>query len=125
MKKNTAVLMIIFSTFLNTIAQSLYKYGANKLSFDLIAIVMNYPIILGICVYAISASIMILAFRGGDLSLLYPLFATGYIWVTLASSYIFNEELNLYKIAGILVIIIGVSVLGFASDNDISSKGVA
>ncbi|MFA5142275.1 MAG: cation/cationic drug transporter [Candidatus Woesearchaeota archaeon] len=118
MKRNTAVLMIIFSTFLNTIAQTLYKYGAANLKLDFLAIITNYPIIIGICIYAVSASIMIIAFRGGDLSLLYPLFATGYIWVTLVSSYIFNEELNLYKIAGILIIVVGVSVLGFASDKE-------
>jgi len=125
MKRNTAVLMIIFSTFLNTIAQTLYKYGAANLKLDLLAVITNYPIIIGICIYAVSASIMIIAFRGGDLSLLYPLFATGYIWVTLVSSYIFNEELNLYKIAGILIIVVGVSVLGFASDKDIVLKRTA
>lgn len=113
--KPWAIGLIILSTLLNTFAQTMYKFGANQLSFNLQALITNIPLIIGLITYGISAIIMIAAFRGGELSVLYPIFATAYIWVTIISGYIFNEQLNIFKWLGILSIFIGVSLIGLGS----------
>jgi len=41
-----------------------------------------------------------------------PLYALSYIWVDLLSLYFFHEHMNIWKAAGIVLIIGGVTVLG-------------
>ena len=62
--------------------------------------------------YAIAAIIVLFAFRIGQVSMLYPLFATSYIWVSLLSSYLFNESIGQIKLMGIAAIISGVAFMG-------------
>jgi len=59
-----------------------------------------------------SAMLLILALRHGHLSLLMPLYALAYIWVDLLSLYFFHEHMNVWKAAGIVLIISGVGLLG-------------
>jgi uncharacterized membrane protein len=109
--KLSAIIMIILTTFLTSVAQIFYKAGAAKLSFDLVSLVTNYDILIGLFLYAAGAAIMIIAFKGGDLTVLYPLFSTSYIWVALMSFFIFEESLNIYRWMGIMVIMTGIILI--------------
>jgi drug/metabolite transporter (DMT)-like permease len=53
------------------------------------------------------------ALRHGELSILYPLIALGYVWTTITAVVVLHESMNAYKIVGLLVIICGVAVLGW------------
>jgi multidrug transporter EmrE-like cation transporter len=66
----------------------------------------------GYALYGVSAVLMVLALRDGELSLLYPVIALTYVWVSLLSFVIFHESLGAFKLAGIALIVIGVGVLG-------------
>ena len=46
-------------------------------------------------------------------SILYPLIALGYVWVTITAVLAFHESMNPLKIVGLIVIICGVAVLGY------------
>jgi drug/metabolite transporter (DMT)-like permease len=46
------------------------------------------------------------------LSLLYPVIALTYVWVTVLSILIFHDDINPWKLAGIVLIVSGVAVLG-------------
>lgn len=120
--KSWAIGLIIFSTLLNTFAQTMYKFGANQLSFNLNSIITNLPLILGFITYGISAILMIAAFRGGELSVLYPIFATAYIWVTIVSNIFFNETVNIYKWLAIISIVLGVTLIGIGSNGAMKYK---
>jgi len=50
--------------------------------------------------------------RDGELSMLYPIIALTYVWVTLLSYALLPEKPNFYKNVGIATIVIGVVVLG-------------
>ena len=52
------------------------------------------------------------ALREGELSKLFPIIALTYVWVTLLSYWLLNDSPNLYKNAGIAIIVIGVAILG-------------
>ncbi len=110
-----AILLVLFCTAITTSAQIFYKLGANVLKFDLFSLVTNYNLIAGLGLYAIGAALLIIALKGGELSVLYPIIATSYIWVTFASLYFFNEQVNLFKWLGIACVIIGVTVIGYGS----------
>jgi multidrug transporter EmrE-like cation transporter len=76
------------------------------------AMLTNLPLLAGYALYGLSTVLLILALRDGELSLLYPVIALTYVWVTVLSFLIFHESINPLKMAGIAIIVSGVTVLG-------------
>ena len=113
--KNWAIGLMILTTVFTSIAQVFYKLGANKLEFNIMSIITNLPLITGMVLYLIGAVLMITAFKGGEVSVLYPIIATSYIWVSLLSIYFFNESLNLFRWIGIFIIIAGIISISLGS----------
>ena len=113
--KRWAIAIVLIGTVLNSIAQVLYKFGASRLSLTISSLLTNYFLIIGISIYAVSAVALLIALRGGELSVLYPLIATSYVWVSFLSIHFFDEIMNVYKWLGIIVIIMGVSFIGMGS----------
>lgn len=114
--KKWAIFLVIFVTFLTSTGQILYKLGADRIIWEeIMSIVLNYHLILGVIIYLISAVLLIVAFKGGELSVLYPFIATSYVWVTLFAAFFLNELLNFYRWLGVGVIIIGVCFIGWGS----------
>jgi multidrug transporter EmrE-like cation transporter len=66
----------------------------------------------GLSLYGLSTLLLVLALRDGELSMLYPVIALTYVWVTLLSFLIFHDRVNPFKLTGIAIIVIGVGVLG-------------
>lgn len=110
-KRYKAIILIAISTLLTASAQTLFKFAAPELSFSF-GLLTNLPLIFGFLCYGFGAILMILALRQGNLSLVYPFFSLSYIWVAISSTYFFNEIISPMKISGIIVIMIGVSLLG-------------
>jgi drug/metabolite transporter (DMT)-like permease len=124
--------MVVAFTLLASIAQVLIKTGANALNqipsgtltnvamgsmhFQIGAIVFagltSVPLMSGLVLYGIGAVMMVLALQHGELSVLYPVISLSYVWVAILSVVIFHEHLNVFRLAGIFVIILGVAVLG-------------
>lgn len=119
-----AIILIFFTTFLTSSAQILYKLGTPSLEFDIISILKNYYLISGLLLYAIGAILMIISFRGGEVSVLYPIIATSYIWVSLLSIYFLGETMNIYKWIGVFIIMAGIISIGYGSKENIPAPGV-
>ncbi|MFH1053930.1 MAG: hypothetical protein V1740_05945 [Candidatus Woesearchaeota archaeon] len=110
-----AVVLVFLTTFLVSTAQAMYKYGSATLEFNVMAILTNYWLIGGLALYGIGAVILIIGLKGGDLSVLYPIIATSYIWVSFYSMRFFGEPMNLIKWLGIFSIMAGIAFVGFGS----------
>ena len=121
------VYMVFGCTVFAGFAQVLMKYGAihpmpaihltdlsSILAFA-VALLGNWPLLVGYSLHACNALLLILALRHGELSVLFPIYALSYIWVDLLSLYFFHEHINVWKTAGIVLIIGGVALLGRAS----------
>jgi undecaprenyl phosphate-alpha-L-ara4N flippase subunit ArnE len=113
--KAWAIGLMIITTLLTSTAQLLYKAGAERLEFDLMSILTNYFLLSGLLLYMIGAVLMITAFKGGELSVLYPIVATSYIWVGIFSYLIFDENVNFLRWLGITSIFFGVVLVGLGS----------
>src|SRR3989338_8100643 len=100
-----AIALMVLCTVFTSFAQVLYKFGAAKLEFNIMSLITNVPLISGMALYVLGAVIMIIAFKGGEVSVLYPIIATSYIWVSLLSIYLFKEILNWFRWTGIFIII--------------------
>lgn len=106
--KTTAILLVLFSTLLTSIGQLFYKLGADQLP----KLFINYFLIIGLLTYFIALVIFIIALKYEELSILYPIYATSYIWVTLMSFFILREPSAISKYIGITLIVMGVAVVG-------------
>ena len=110
----SSVALMVLCTFFTSLAQVFYKLGAPALKPDFFALLANYYVIIGILLYAGGAAILIVALRGGDVSILYPIVATSFIWVSLMSMRFFGEPMNIYKWLGVFVIIAGIIFINIA-----------
>ena len=110
--KSSAILMILFSTLLTSTAQLFLKLSVKTLKFDALSILTNYHLIMGFLFYSIAGILTIIALRQGEVTILYPIFATSYVWVSLSSHFILGEEITTFRWFGIILIVFGVSLLG-------------
>jgi multidrug transporter EmrE-like cation transporter len=107
------VLLVFGCTILGAAAQILMKTGANQLTHPgLLAMATSLPLMAGYSLYGLSTVLLVLALRDGELSLLYPVIALTYVWVTFLSFMIFHDNINVWKLCGISLIVGGVGVLG-------------
>jgi len=121
-QRRRSVLIVVACTVMGAIAQVFIKLGANRLAHaSLLATfwsIFTVPtLFLGYCLYGIFAVLMVYALRHGELSILYPVIALTFVWVSILSAMIFHEAMNPMKICGIAVIVAGVAVLGWGSRN--------
>ena len=108
-----AILLIIFATIIGSFASLFLKIGANNFSFhkNHNIFLKNMYIVIGIFLYGLSAIFGIISYKGGQLSVLYPITALGYIWTTILAVYILKEKMNIYKYIAIFLVILGVIVI--------------
>ncbi|MFN7993044.1 MAG: EamA family transporter [Bryobacteraceae bacterium] len=110
------VALVFCCTILGAAAQVLMKTGANHIPHaGIVGMLTNIPLLGGYCLYGLSTVLLVLALKDGELSLLYPVIALTYVWVTILSFAVFHERINPFKMIGIVLIVVGVAVLGRAS----------
>ncbi len=106
------MLLVFACTVLGAAAQILMKVGMTHFKLDFFALATNYPLVAGYVLYGLNTVMLVLALKDGELSMLYPIIALTYVWVTLLSYLLLHEQPNLYKNVGIGIIVVGVGVLG-------------
>lgn len=107
-----AIGLIIIGTVVGSFGALFLKIGMDRIQLNLLNVILNKRIILGIFLYVISSFFFIYALKGGELSILYPMVSFGYIWVTIISRIFLKEQIDKYKIIGIGLICIGIIFVG-------------
>jgi len=115
--RRQALALVFGCTILGAAAQILMKTGANHTAqAGVMAMIVSLPLLSGYALYGLSTLLLVLALREGELSLLYPVIALTYVWVTVLSVVIFHDRLNPFKLIGIVIVVTGVAVLGGARE---------
>lgn len=110
----TIPVMIVTCVF-TAFAALLLKQGAMLLSFDIRSLMRNWQLITGIALFTFASGVYIVVLKFQQLSVLYAVGATTYIWGTLFAKVYLKERICKWKIAGIAAIVLGISLVGFAS----------
>jgi multidrug transporter EmrE-like cation transporter len=110
-----AVAMVIVAALIGSVGAIMLKKASGAFKFNLFAILKNKSLILGFLCYGASSLLFIPALKGGELSVLYPLVGTMYIWVSLLSVKFLGEKMNRFKWLGVISIILGVVFIGIGS----------
>lgn len=98
-------------------AQVLIKFGAAHLEHaDFLSTAMSIftvpTLFAGYCLYGIFAVLLVYALRDAELSIVYPVIALTYVWVSILSVLVFHETMGTIKTIGVGIIVAGVAVLG-------------
>ena len=110
-----AIGLVILATLIGAFGPILLKKASAKRLSKISSLATNYHLFGGVALYAIGTFLFIPALKGGDLSVLYPLVALTYVWVSLLSVKFLGEKMNKFKWLGIALIITGVIFIGFGS----------
>ena len=105
------VLLTALAAFIGSIGQLEFKRGANNLQFDIKLLLTNYHLIFAVAVYAVSTILYVYALNKEQLSILYPIIATSYIWTLIFSKLFLKESVGLTSWAGVFFILFGVSLI--------------
>ena len=107
--------LVIISTIIGSVGALMFKLSSKELEKGFLMILKNMKLYFGIILYGISALFFVYALKFGELSVLYPIGALNYVWISLLSIKFLNEKINRYKWLGILLIMIGVIFIGFGA----------
>ena len=116
--------LILTGVLLNAAAQLLLKAGTNAIGhFDFslrtvvpigLRIATSLPILGGLCCYAVSVVVWILALSRVPVSQAYPILSIGYVVNSLLAWWLFGEALGAGKLSGIALILAGVVLVARA-----------
>jgi drug/metabolite transporter (DMT)-like permease len=88
------------------------KAGAKHVEMNIAALLKNWQLALGLGLYLLSTVFFIKGISRGEISVLFPLVSTGYIWTALWSKVFFGESFTRPKFIGLGLILAGCVLLG-------------
>ena len=112
---------ILIAVLTGGVAQTLMKLGTNRVGrFGeapaleyLLRLITNPFVLLAIMAYGFGVIFYMFMLSRLDLSYLYPMMtALGLVLATLISSFIFQEQVSLLRLGGIVVVILGIFMVG-------------
>lgn len=112
MTQTWAILLAVLSGILGGVGVVLLKKGSKKFNLNIFQQIKNKYVILGITSCGTGMIALLIAFKGGELSVLYPIISLQYIISTFLAVKYLKEKMTLLKWAGITAIIIGVILIG-------------
>ncbi len=114
MKILLSFLLVFLASILGAFGALYLKKASSKFRISLSQI-KNINLIIGLFFYGFSTLIFLFALKFGELSIIYPLVSLTYVWVVLLSYFKLHESLNKFKIIGILLIVLGVSLIAYTA----------
>jgi multidrug transporter EmrE-like cation transporter len=106
---------IFLCGFVGSFGAVFLKAGAGRLEMNVRSIATNWRLAAGIGAYLLSSIFFVLGMRRGELSVLYPLVALGYLWTVVWSRLFFGEPLTKSKFIALGLIIAGMAMLALGS----------
>lgn len=103
-------LLLILFTIFGALGSFFFKLST-KQSQDVIQLLRNYNIYLGITFYIISAIINIIVLLALPYTVVLPCSSITYIWSLYLSKTLLSEKVGLLKLAGIAFILLGTTVI--------------
>jgi len=106
-----SILLVFVGGIIGSFGAVFLKLGAERLTKSIWSFV-NIRLAFGVALYLASSVLYVLGIKGGQLSVLYPMVALGYIWTLLWSKLFFKEAFSQQKLVGLALILVGVAFVG-------------
>jgi multidrug transporter EmrE-like cation transporter len=109
-----SILCFVLASGLGAAGQFFYKSGASRANGGPASYLLNPRLLAGVACYMGVMVLFIAAFkRGGALSVLYPIYASTFIFSAIGAWLIYAEPLHPANFAGMALLIAGMFLLGW------------
>jgi multidrug transporter EmrE-like cation transporter len=109
----SSVLLFLLAAFLGAVGQFLYKSGTDRATGGVGTFLLNGRILAGVVCYTTVMVLFVAAFkRGGSLSVLYPVYASTFIWGALISMLAYGTVIRPVHVLGMALLVGGMYFMG-------------
>ena len=110
-----SMVYVLIAAFIGSLGAVCLKWGASRIRRHWTTLLFNRQLLAGIVLFGVSSVFFVLGVRNGELSILYPLVSTSYVWALVWSKLWFDEPITRTKVIGIGLILFGVTLLGLGT----------
>jgi undecaprenyl phosphate-alpha-L-ara4N flippase subunit ArnE len=107
------ILAMVLVALVNATGQLFNKLASKNLSLSFEGLFKNKNLYIAVTTFFVGAVFYIMILPHGEISVVYSLSALSYMWGMIFAKYLLKEDVNIYKWIGVLLIITGVSIIGF------------
>ncbi|MEM8683701.1 MAG: hypothetical protein AAFX56_06325 [Pseudomonadota bacterium] len=108
-----SVVLFLIASFLGALGQYLYKSGADAAGGTVASYLLNPRLLSGVVCYVAVMALFVAAFKkGGALTVLYPVYATTFIWAALIALLVYGTPIKPINVAGMGLLVAGMYLMG-------------
>jgi uncharacterized membrane protein len=108
-----AIVLFVIAAFLGALGQFYYKSGAEKAGNTIASYIFNARLLAGVVCYVGVMVLFVAAFkRGGALTVLYPIYASTFIFAAIIAWLAYSTPIRPVHMAGFALLIAGMYLLG-------------
>ena len=108
-----SIALFVLAALFGAFGQYLYKSGADAADGTLMSFLLNARILGGVLCYVAVMVLFVVAFRkGGALSVLYPVYASTFIFAAVIALFAYGESINPLNVLGMVVLVLGMYLMG-------------
>jgi multidrug transporter EmrE-like cation transporter len=108
-----SIAYFIVAAVFGAVGQYFYKTGADRAAGSWTGYLLNVRLLAGVVCYVLVMVLFVAAFRrGGAMSVLYPVYASTFIWGALIALVTFGEPIRPVNILGMCLLVLGMYLMG-------------
>lgn len=109
----SSMVMFLAAALLGAVGQYLYKSGSDATDDRFISYVMNTRLVGGVICYIGVMVLFVAAFKkGGSLTVLYPIYASTFIFAALIAWYVYATPIKPVNVLGMGLLVLGMYWMG-------------
>ena len=108
-----SIMYFLLASLLGALGQYLYKSGADIAGNTVVSYFLNPRLLTGVICYIAVMILFVAAFKkGGSLTVLYPIYATTFIWAALIALVAYGTPIKAINIGGMGLLVLGMYLMG-------------
>ena len=108
-----ASVLFLIASLLGALGQYLYKSGADSADGSISSYLVNMRLLGGVVCYVAVMVLFVAAFKkGGALTVLYPVYATTFIWAALLGLIFYGTPIKPVNVGGMGLLVLGMYLMG-------------
>lgn len=108
-----SVIFFLVAAFLGALGQYLYKSGTELATGTVGSYLANPRLLGGVICYIAVMVLFVAAFKkGGALTVLYPIYATTFIWAAVIALLVYGTPIKPINVGGMALLVVGMYLMG-------------
>jgi len=108
-----AIVLFVVAAFLGALGQFFYKSGSENTDSTVASYIFNARLLAGVVCYVAVMALFVAAFkRGGALTVLYPIYASTFVFAASIAWFTYGTPIRAPHFAGFALLIAGMYLLG-------------